>query len=146
MTFGSKEKLHQCSGNLYVGRASRGIDRRRGLPNNHLRDPAGIPDFHPRFHPINDAGKLSRPIMATLKYKETYDMQAVRRKAKLSLLHRSQWLYAVGILVLRSKKLLKVLTSIASRSLTVTDPQPNKIHFDKPTKPTQPNPGFPLIM
>jgi hypothetical protein len=25
----------------------------------------------------------------------------------------------------------------------VTDPQPNKIHFDKPT---QPNPGFPLIM
>jgi hypothetical protein len=56
--------------------------------------------------------------------------------------------YALGILVLKSQDLLKVLTSIASRSLTVTDPQPNKIHYDKPTKPncTKPNPGFPLIM
>jgi hypothetical protein len=43
--------------------------------------------------------------------------------------------YALGILVLRSQDLLKVLTSIASQSLTVTDPPPNKIHFDKPTKP-----------
>jgi hypothetical protein len=48
--------------------------------------------------------------------------------------------YALGILVLRSQHLLKVLTSIALRSLIVTDPQPNKIHFDKPTKPNQPNP------
>jgi hypothetical protein len=44
-------------------------------------------------------------------------------------------IYALGILVLRSQYLLKVLTSIASRSLTMTDPQPNIIHFDKPTKP-----------
>jgi hypothetical protein len=79
-------------------------------------------------------------------------MQASRRKAtwfnmqKLVVIN-----YALGILVLRSQHLLKVLTSIVSQSLTVTDPQPNKIHFDKPTKPnqtnqTKPNPGFPLIM
>jgi hypothetical protein len=59
--------------------------------------------------------------------------------------------YALSILVLRSQHLLKVLTSIASRSLTVTDPQPNKILFDKPTKkkptkPNQPNPGSMLLM
>jgi hypothetical protein len=90
MTFGSKEKLQQCSDNLCVGRASTGIDRRRGLPNNHLRDPAGISDFHPQFHLNNDASKLSRLMVATRKYKETYDMQASRRKAKLGLLHRSQ--------------------------------------------------------
>jgi hypothetical protein len=92
MTFWSKEKLHQCSGNLCVGRASTGVDRRRGLPNNRLWDPAGIPDFHPQFHLNNDVGKLSRLMVATRKYKETYDMQASRRKAKLSLLCRSQWL------------------------------------------------------
>jgi hypothetical protein len=52
--------------------------------------------------------------------------------------------YALGKLVLRSQYLLKVLTSIASRSLTVTDPQPNEIHFDNPTKPNQTKPilGF----
>jgi hypothetical protein len=92
MTFGSKEKLHQCSGNLCVERASTGVDRSRGLSNNRLWDPAGIPDFHPRIHLINDAGKLSRLMVATRKYKKTYDMQAGRRKVKLSLLHRSQWL------------------------------------------------------
>jgi hypothetical protein len=93
MTFGSEEKkLHQCSGNLCVGRASTGLDRRRGLPNKHLQDPAGIPDFHPQFHLNNDAGKLSRFMVATRKYRETYDIQASRRKAKLGLLCRSQWL------------------------------------------------------
>jgi hypothetical protein len=76
--------------------------------------------------------------------REIYDMQASRRKAtwfnmqKLVVNN-----YALGLLVLRSQHFLKVHTSIASRSLTVTDPQPNTIHFDKPT---QPNPGFPLIM
>jgi hypothetical protein len=89
MTFGSKEKLYQCSSNLSVGRASTGIDQRRGLPNNRLRDPAGIPDFHPQFHLNNDPGKLSRLMVATHKYKATYDMQASRRKAKLGLLRRS---------------------------------------------------------
>jgi hypothetical protein len=62
------------------------------MPNNRLRDPAGIPDFHPGFHLINDVGKLSRFMVATHKYKETYDMQASRRKTKLGLLHRCQWL------------------------------------------------------
>jgi hypothetical protein len=92
MIIGSKEKLHQYSGNLCVGRASTGVDRRRGLPNNRLRDPTGITDFHPQFHLNNDADKLSRLMVVTHKYKETYDMQASRRKAKLGLLRRSQWL------------------------------------------------------
>jgi hypothetical protein len=88
-------------------------------------------------------------MVATHKHKGIYDMQASRRKAtwfnmqKLVVNN-----YALGILVLRSQHLLKVLTLIASQSLTVTDPPPNKIHFDKPTKPnrTKPNQGFPLIM
>jgi hypothetical protein len=79
-------------------------------------------------------------MVATCKYNGIYDMQPNRRKAtwfnmqKLVVNN-----YALGILVLRSQHLHKVLTSIASRSLTVTDPQPNTIHFDKPTKPNQPN-------
>jgi hypothetical protein len=85
-------------------------------------------------------------MVATRKYKEIYDMQASRRKAtwfnmqKLVVNN-----YALGILVLRSQHLLKVLTSIASWSLTVTDPQPNKIHFAKPTKPNQPNQTKPRV-
>jgi hypothetical protein len=77
---------------------------------------------------------------ATRKYKEIYDMHASRRKAtwfnmqKLVVNN-----YVLGILVLRSQHLLKVLTSVASQSLTVIDPQSSKIHFDKPTKPIQPN-------
>jgi hypothetical protein len=66
--------------------------------------------------------------------------------------------YALGILVLKvttsivvNNYLLKVLTSIASQSHTVTDPQPNKIHFDQSTKPNQTKPNqthlrFQLIM
>jgi hypothetical protein len=78
------------------------LDCWRGLPNNHLRDPAGIPDFHPRIHLNNNAGKLSRLMVATRKYKEIYDMQASRRKAtwfnmqKLVVNN-----YALGILVLK---------------------------------------------
>jgi hypothetical protein len=45
------------------------LDCWRGLPNNHPRDPAGIPGFHPRIHLNNDAGKLSRLMVATRKYK-----------------------------------------------------------------------------
>jgi hypothetical protein len=59
--------------------ASTGVDRRRGLPNNHLRDHAGIPDFHPQIHLNNDAGKLSRLMVSTRKYKGIYDMQAERK-------------------------------------------------------------------
>jgi hypothetical protein len=72
------------------------------------------------------------------KYKEIYDMQASRRKAAWFNMRKPVVdNYALGILVLRSRHLLKVLTSIASQSLTVTDPQPNTIHFDKPTKPNK---------
>jgi hypothetical protein len=45
------------------------LDSWRGLPNNRLWDPAGIADFHPRIHLNNDAGKLSRLMVATRKYK-----------------------------------------------------------------------------
>jgi hypothetical protein len=48
-------------------------------------EPAGILDFHPQFHLNNNAGKLSRLMVATCKYKEIYDMQASRREAKLWL-------------------------------------------------------------
>jgi hypothetical protein len=87
---------------LSVRQASRGVDRRRGRPNNHLQDLAGIPNFHPRIHLNNDAGKLSRLMVATRKYKETYDMQASRREAtwfnmqKLVVNN-----YALGILVFK---------------------------------------------
>jgi hypothetical protein len=43
------------------------LDRRSGLPNNCLQNSADIPDFHPRFHLNNDAGKLSRLMVATRK-------------------------------------------------------------------------------
>jgi CO dehydrogenase/acetyl-CoA synthase gamma subunit (corrinoid Fe-S protein) len=79
-------------------------------------------------------------MLATRKYKGNDDMQASRRKATCFNMQKPVVNnYALDILVLRSQHLLKVLTSIASRSLTVTDPQPNKIHFDQPTKPNQPN-------
>jgi hypothetical protein len=106
---------------------SKGVDQRRGLPNNHPRDPAGIPDFHPQIHLNNDACKLSRLMVATRKYKEIYDIQASRRKATWFNTQKPVVNnYALGILVLWSQHLLKVLT--------VTDPQPNKIHFDKPNQ------------
>jgi hypothetical protein len=112
----------------------------------HLH-PGDIP-----FHPVGlelillPVGQkvVDRVLQPTRKYKRIYDMQASRRKATRFNMQKSVVNnYALGILVLRSQHLHKVLTSIASWSLTVTDPQPNKIHFDKPT---QPNPGFPLIM
>jgi hypothetical protein len=79
-------------------------------------------------------------MVATRKYKGNDDMKASRREAtwfnmQKPVVNR----YALGILVLRSQHLLKVLTSIASWSLTMTDPQPNTIHFNKPTKPNQLN-------
>jgi hypothetical protein len=61
-------------------------------------------------------------MVATHKYKEIYDMQASRRKATWFNMQKLVVnYYALGILVLRSRHLLKVLTLIASRSLTVTD-------------------------
>jgi hypothetical protein len=29
------------------------------MPNNHPRDPTGIPGFHPRIHLSNDGGLIS---------------------------------------------------------------------------------------
>jgi hypothetical protein len=71
MTLGFEENYINAVDKLRMGRASTGVDRRRGLPNSRLRNSADIPDFHPRFHLNNDAGKLSRLMVATHKYKET---------------------------------------------------------------------------
>jgi hypothetical protein len=71
MTLGSEENYINVADKLCMGRASTGVDRRRGLPNNRLRDSANIPDFNPRFHLNNDAGKLSRHMVTTRMYKET---------------------------------------------------------------------------
>jgi hypothetical protein len=89
---GSEENYINAADKLRVGSAFTGIDRRTGLPNNHLQNSADIPDFHPRFHLNNDAGKLSRLMVATRKYKENYDMQANRRKVILGFIRRRQWL------------------------------------------------------
>jgi hypothetical protein len=111
------------------------VDRRRGLPNSHLWNPTGITDFHPQFHLNNDAGKLSRLMVATRKYKKTYDMQASKREATWFNTQKPVVNnYALRILVLRSQYLLTVLTSIASRNLTVTDPQPNKHPLRQPNQ------------
>jgi hypothetical protein len=80
MTLGSKENYINAAATKRETSFHR-LDCWRGLPNNHLRDPAGIPDFHPRIHLNNNAGKLSRLMVATHKNKEIYDMQASRRKA-----------------------------------------------------------------
>jgi hypothetical protein len=77
-------------------------------------------------------------MVATRKYKETYDMQACRREATWFNTQKPVVNnYALGILVLRSQYLLKVLTSITSQNLTVIDPQLISIHFDNPTKQIQ---------
>jgi hypothetical protein len=67
----SEENYINTADKLRVGRASTGVDQRRGLPNNRLQNSADIPDFHPQFHLNNDAGKLSRLMVSTRKYKET---------------------------------------------------------------------------
>jgi hypothetical protein len=68
MTLGSKENYINAVATKRE--ESHRLDCWRGLPNNHPRDPAGIPNFHPRTHLNNDAGKLSRLMVATRKYKE----------------------------------------------------------------------------
>jgi hypothetical protein len=101
MTLGSKENYINAAATKREASFHR-LDYWRGRPNNRLRDPAGIPDLHPRIHLNNDAGKLSRLMVATRKYKEIYDMHASRRKAtwfnmqKLVVNN-----YALGILVLK---------------------------------------------
>jgi hypothetical protein len=71
MTLGFEEIYFNAVDKLRVGRASTGVDRRRVLPNNRLWNFTDIPDFQPRFHLNNDAGKLSRLMVASRKYKET---------------------------------------------------------------------------
>jgi hypothetical protein len=71
MTLGSEENYINTVDKLCVGRASTGVDRRRGLTKNRLQNSVDIPNFHPRFHLNNDADKLSRLMVATHKYKET---------------------------------------------------------------------------
>jgi hypothetical protein len=70
---------------LCMGRDSIGVDRRRGLPNNRLRNSADIPDFHPRFHLNSDAGKLSRLMVPTRKYKETMTCRLAEGRPDLVL-------------------------------------------------------------
>jgi hypothetical protein len=67
-------------------------------------------------------------MVATRKYKETMTCRIAEGKLESVLYAEDSGYYALSILVLRSQYyLLKELASIASRSLTVTDPQPNKI-------------------
>jgi hypothetical protein len=63
-----QRKLHKAAATKREASFHR-LDSRRGLPNNHPWDPTGIPGFHPRIHLNNDAGKLSRLMVATHKYK-----------------------------------------------------------------------------
>jgi hypothetical protein len=66
MTLGSKENYINAATTKREMSFHR-LDYWRDLPNIRLRDPAGIPDFHPRIHLNNDAGKLSRLMVATRK-------------------------------------------------------------------------------
>jgi hypothetical protein len=63
-----QRKLHKAAATKREASFHR-LDCWRDLPNNRSRDPAGIPGFHPRIHLNNDAGKLSRLMVATRKYK-----------------------------------------------------------------------------
>jgi hypothetical protein len=43
---------------LSVAQAFTGVDRWRGPSNNHLPESTDIPNYHPRNHLNNDAGKF----------------------------------------------------------------------------------------
>jgi hypothetical protein len=92
MTLGSKENYINAAAIYASDELPQALTGGEAYLTTIFGNPAGIPDFHPRFHLNNDACKLSRLMVATHKYKETYDMQASRRKAKLGLSRRSQWL------------------------------------------------------
>jgi hypothetical protein len=85
MTHGSEENYINAADKLHVGWAFKGVDRRRGLPNNRLQNSADIPDFHPQFHLNNDVGKLSRLMVATRKYKETMTCKLTEGRPDLVL-------------------------------------------------------------
>jgi hypothetical protein len=101
MTLGSKKIYINAAATKREASFHR-LDYWRGLPNNYLRDPAGIPGFHPRIHLNNDTDKLSRLMVATHKYKGIYDMHANRRKATWFNMQKLVVNdYALGILVLK---------------------------------------------
>jgi hypothetical protein len=68
MTLGSKENYINAVATKRDASFHR-LDCWRERPNNRLWDPTEIPNFHPRIHLNNDAGKLSRLMVATRKYK-----------------------------------------------------------------------------
>jgi hypothetical protein len=71
-------------------------------------------------------------MVATRKYKETMTCRLAEGSPD-SVLYAEDSGYQLRLKYTSTKSqyyLLKELASIASRSLTVTDPQPNKIHFD----------------
>jgi hypothetical protein len=68
MTLGSKENYINAAATKHEASFHR-LDCWRGLPNNRLQNPVGIPNFHPQIHLNNDVGKLSRLMVATRKYK-----------------------------------------------------------------------------
>jgi hypothetical protein len=76
MTRGSGEKYIIVVEKLCVAWAFTGVDRWRGLPNNHLRDQAENLDSTPRVHLNSNTGKFSRLMVATHKYGEKYDLEA----------------------------------------------------------------------
>jgi hypothetical protein len=61
---------------LCVAWAFIGVDRWRGLPNNHLQGQAKNLDSTPRIHLNSNVGKLSGLMVATRKYGGKYDMEA----------------------------------------------------------------------
>ncbi len=75
MTLGSKENFIKAAATKREASFHR-LDCWRGLPNNRLQDPTRIPNFHPQTHLNNDAGKLSRLMVATHKYGGKYNMKA----------------------------------------------------------------------
>jgi hypothetical protein len=116
-------KIHHCSGKLSVAWAFTGIDRWRGLPNNHLRNQSKNLDSSPRVHLNSNASKLSRLMVVTCKYGGKYDMEANSKETLVWLAESSGKAYALNNLVIKKwTRLLKELFSIVSRSLTVTDP------------------------
>jgi hypothetical protein len=75
MTHGSREKYIITAEKLCIAWTFIGVDRWRGLPNNHLQDQAKNLDSTPRVHLNSNAGKLRRLMVATRKYGGMYDME-----------------------------------------------------------------------
>jgi hypothetical protein len=70
------KKIHHCSGTTKRSMSLHTHRPMERLPNNHLRDQSENLDSTPRVHLNNNAGKLSRLMVATHKYGGKYDMKA----------------------------------------------------------------------